>query len=298
MAAHHPSTVRSWIEAMRLRTLPVSVSGVVFAAGLSVCADTVSTGVLSLCMAFAVLAQIASNFANEYYDYRDGLDRAGRIGPRRGVTEGDITPRAMKLAAFLTLGAACAIGLILVALYGSWWMYAAGVAIALGAMAYSAGPWPLSRHGLGEVAVICFFGVAPVSLTYLLSGGAWSWYILALSIAIGLQGANVLMVNNYRDYHDDKAVGKLTLCVMTGRRSAANIYLANGIIAAVITLPAWLWTGSYSWIAPCVYAMLHTSLYRKLSTLQGKELNPLLGMTAMLMLIFSLTFLILSIISQ
>lgn len=298
MTARHPSPVKSWIEAMRLRTLPVSVAGVVFAAGLSVCADSVSAGALSLCMAFAVLAQIASNFANEYYDYRDGLDRAGRDGPRRGVTEGDITPRAMKLATFLTLGAACAIGVILVWIFGSWWMYPAGVAIALGAMAYSAGPWPLSRHGLGEAAVICFFGIAPVSLTYLLSGGAWSWYILALSLAIGLQGANVLLVNNYRDYHDDMAVGKRTLCVMIGRKATSTLYLANGVIAAAITLPAWLWAASYGWIAPCIYILLHTSLYHKLTTLHGRELNPLLGMTAMLMLIFSLTFLIFSIIGQ
>lgn len=76
MARH--SALGCWIEAMRLRTLPVSVAGVVFAAGLSVAAHMVRPAALVLALAFAVLAQIASNFANEYYDYRDGLDRAGR----------------------------------------------------------------------------------------------------------------------------------------------------------------------------------------------------------------------------
>ncbi len=95
-----------------------------------------------------------------------------------GVTEGDITPGAMKRATFATLACACLAGCILVWLYGSWWMYLVGIATALGVMAYSAGPYPLSHHGFGEVAVICFFGIIPVTLTYtcswaVRSDGGW-----------------------------------------------------------------------------------------------------------------------------
>ncbi|MCM1521786.1 MAG: 1,4-dihydroxy-2-naphthoate octaprenyltransferase [Muribaculaceae bacterium] len=298
MTAGHPSAIRSWIEAMRLRTLPVSVAGVVFAAGLSVCTESVSVGALLLCLAFAVLAQVASNFANEYYDFRDGLDKAGRDGPRRGVTEGDITPPAMKRATFLTLGLACLVGCLTVWLYGSPWMFGAGVAIALGAMAYSTGPWPLSRHGLGEVAVVCFFGIAPVSLTYLLSGGTWSWYILAVSVAIGLMGANVLLVNNYRDREDDMTVGKRTLTVRIGLPATASLYVTNGFLAVILTIPAWISAVKWGWIAPCVYLVLHMCLYRMLVTRHGRQLNPLLGMTAMLMLLFSITFLIFALIGK
>ena len=153
------SNIGCWIEAMRLRTLPVSLAGVIYAGALGVLSLRFDIVPWGMCMAFALLAQVASNFANEYYDFAAGLDKAGRDGPRRGVTEGDITPQAMKHAAFGTLGVACLIGIALVALYGEWWMYLAGVVTALGVMAYSTGPYPLSHHGLGEVAVVFFFGI-------------------------------------------------------------------------------------------------------------------------------------------
>ena len=102
--------VKVWIEAMRLRTLPVSIAGVLAGLAMAIMLPTEKTLSLCtavLCVVFAVLAQVASNFANEYYDYVGGLDRRGREGPRRGVTEGDISPRAMLLATWGTLAAAC-----------------------------------------------------------------------------------------------------------------------------------------------------------------------------------------------
>ena len=134
----HRSAAACWIEAMRLRTLPVSAAGVVMAAALGVAHGQVRWLPWTLCLIFALLAQIASNFANEYFDFRDGLDRKGRVGPRRGVTEGDITPRAMLTATILTLGIAAAIGCTLI-YWGGWWLLAAGIVIVLGALAYSAG---------------------------------------------------------------------------------------------------------------------------------------------------------------
>lgn len=289
--------VASWIEAMRLRTLPVSLAGVAYAAGLGVVTDHFALTPLILCLLFALLAQIASNFANEYYDFKAGLDRAGREGPRRGVTEGDITPGAMKAATFITLGAACFTGVTLVALYGQWWMYLVGILTALGVMAYSTGPFPLSHNGLGEVAVVIFFGVVPVCLTYILMGGTWSGWLVASAIGIGLLGANVLVVNNYRDREDDKAVGKHTLAVMVGLPAMASLYVADGFMAVILTLPAWMATMRLAWIAPCAYLVIHLLLYHKLITLKGHKLNPVLGQTAVLMLAFALTFLILAIIS-
>ncbi len=284
------STLGCWIEAMRLRTLPVSLAGVLFASGICVAMRSVCVAALVLCAVFAVLAQIASNFANEYYDYRDGLDRAGREGPRRGVTEGDISPRAMKLATYATLGMACAVGCVLVALYGSPWMYAAGVLIALGAMAYSAGPWPLSRHGLGEVAVVIFFGIVPVMLTCMVSGVAPSVTLLMAGIGVGCLGANVLIVNNYRDRDDDLAVGKHTLVVMVGRPAGAAMYLCNGFIAVVFTMRLWMATGPWGWTGPATYLALHLVIFSMLIRRSGRALNPLLGMTAMLMFLFSILF--------
>lgn len=282
------ATLRAWVEAMRLRTLPVSVAGVVWAGALGALSWHFRLAPWLLCMAFAVLAQVASNFANEYYDYAAGLDKAGRQGPRRGVTEGDIAPAAMLRATWCTLALACAVGIVLVALWGSWWMYPAGAAIAIGALAYSTGPWPLSHHGLGELAVTLFFGFIPVSLTYMLMGGTFTWWVGGMGAGIGLMGANVLLVNNYRDHDDDLAVGKHTLAVMLGRNSAPWLYLASGYLAVILTFPAWLAAARWGWVVPIVYLGLHTLLYARLRLLKGSALNPLLGITAMLMLAYAL----------
>lgn len=282
--------LKVWIEAMRLRTLPVSLAGVIYAGALGLLTDCFSLMPWVLALLFALLAQIASNFANEYFDFRAGLDRPGREGPRRGVTEGDIAPRAMLGAALGTLAAACAIGVALVAIWGQWWMYVAGVAVALGVLAYSTGPYPLSHHGLGEVAVVIFFGIVPVSLTYMLMGGLCHYWVMAAAVGVGLMGANVLMVNNYRDADDDCAVGKQTLAVKLGRAAVSNLYLASGYLAAMLTLPEWIAVARWGWICPCVYAVAHSILYGMLRARKGQALNPLLGVTAVLMLLYSLAF--------
>ena len=275
--------IKPWIEAMRLRTLPVSIAGVITAVGFALHDRVFQWLPALLCLLFAVLAQIASNFANEYYGYRDGLDRAGREGPRRGVTEGDITPGAMKRATYAVLALACVIGLSLI-YWGGWWLLPAGIVIALGAIAYSAGPYPLSRHGLGEVAVMFFFGIIPVNLTYYIQADAFTMPVLLGSVAIGLMGANVLLVNNYRDADGDASVGKNTLAVLLGRRTALALYLLNGILAGVLMMRL---------VAPVItilYILVHCCLWNFMRTHRGAALNPILGMTAMLMFVYSVAF--------
>ena len=278
---------------MRLRTLPVSAAGVLTAIGYNVGDGTFKAAPATLCLIFALLAQVASNFANEYYDYRDGLDRAGRDGPRRGVTEGDITPGAMLRATYATLGMACCVGLSLL-WWGGWWLLIAGIVIAIGAMAYSAGPYPLSRHGLGEVAVIIFFGVIPVNLTYYVQSGYFAWPVGIASAAIGLMGANVLLVNNYRDADDDAAVGKRTLAVIMGRGFAYSLYLINGVLGMLLLLDA---MGVHRWIA-WVYLAVHLLLCMMLKHRTGRAINPLLGMTAVAMLAVALAWLVSEICSK
>lgn len=282
--------MKCWVEAMRLRTLPVSLAGVLFGVAMAVADGGFKAVPATLCFLFALLAQIASNFANEYYDFKAGLDRAGREGPRRGVTEGDITPGAMKAATFATLGAACVSGCVLVALYGQWWMYVVGLLTALAVIAYSTGPYPLSRNGLGEVAVIFFFGIIPVTLTFYLETGTMSAAVVAASTGIGLMIANVLIVNNYRDADDDAAVGKRTLAVKLGRKTVAVIYLVNGILALVLTWPEWILLPPQAWIVPLMYLLAHIFLYSRLRSLTGKALNPLLGATAMLVLLYAVGY--------
>lgn len=274
---------------MRLRTLPVSIAGVILAMGFAIENDTYNLTAAWLCLAFAVLSQIASNFANEYYDFKGGLDRKGREGPRRGVTEGDISPESMKYATFGTLAAACVIGCCLIPI-GGWWLIAAGLFIAMGVIAYSAGPYPLSHHGLGEVAVLFFFGVIPVNLTYYLMTQQWNSDVVLGSISAGLMGANVLLVNNYRDHDDDKAVNKRTLAVKCGRSFASRLYLVNGCVAIVLMGDKWAEGAVWHLAIPVVYALIHITLYLKITQRQGRELNPFLGMTAMAMLFYCVAF--------
>lgn len=274
-------TIKCWIEAMRLRTLPVSLAGVGAAWAFAVMHGQWRLLPGILCAVFALLAQIASNFANEYFDFTAGRDRRGRQGPRRGVTEGDITPAAMRKATFATLGAACCVGLSLVA-WSGWWLVAVGAAVAAGVFAYSTGPYPLSTNGWGEVAVIVFFGLVPVNLTYYLMTGLWSAGVFAASVSFGLMGANVLIINNYRDTDDDRAVGKRTLSVRWGRRFMPLLYLADALCASFLLSYAGRDVTPPAAIAVC-YTLPALAVAALMQRRSGAALTPLLGITALLM---------------
>lgn len=284
--------IGSWIEAMRLRTLPVSVAGVIAGTGCAIMSGSLKIVPALLCLVFAVLAQVASNFGNEYYDFKNGIDKKGRAGFRRGVTEGEISPVAMKTATFATLIMAAIIGCAML-FYGSWWLIVVGALIMLFALAYSAGPFPLSHHGMGDVAVIIFFGVVPVTFTCYLQTSTWECIdvVLPTSVTVGLLAANVLIVNNYRDMEDDASVGKHTTVVIFGRRFMNRVYLLSGIIGMVIMIPVWSKLSLWIFVIPFVYLILHFRTWIELYRVQGVELNPLLGRTAVNLLLFALMFL-------
>lgn len=293
------ATAKHWIEAMRLRTLPVSIAGVIAGSACAIILKSFSPIPAILCLLFATIAQIASNFANEYYDFKNGLDKKGREGFRRGVTEGDISPLAMRNATYTLLAIDAAIGCCLL-LFGPWWLIIIGIAIGIFAIAYSTGPWPLSHHGLGDLAVIIFFGFVPVTFTCFLQTGCWhcTYPSFPLSIAIGLMGANVLMVNNYRDIDDDRAVNKRTTAVIFGRKTIKIAYLSSGLIAAILAYIPLAHTAPILMAIPVIiYLFIHLRTFIHLSRSTGAALNPILGMTAKNMLIFTLLLLATSILS-
>ena len=289
--------LKIWLECFRLRTLPVSMSGVIIAIGLAVWHHHFRWLPAVLCLLFALLAQIASNTANEYFDYLHGADKPGRVGPRRGVTEGDIKPATLRNVTIGLLALAGIVGCCLIP-YGGWWLLPVGIVIALGALAYSAGPYPLSYHGLGELMVFIFFGLVPVNLTYYVMALRFHPLVILFSIAIGLMGVNVLLVNNYRDVEDDRAAGKKTQTVMHGRPATALAYLLNGYTAIAMLAAFWIMIvigrGSllplWTLIIPALYLVLHTVTWHRLRHREGAALNPLLGGTARNMLIFTILF--------
>lgn len=291
--------VKIWLEAMRLRTLPVSISGVLMAIGITAWQGRFQWMPAMLCLVFALLAQIASNFANEYYDYKKGSDKKGRVGPRRGVTEGDIKPITLRNVTYLTLAVACAVGCCLIP-YGGWKIIPVGILIAVFVLAYSAGPYPLSYHGLGELTVFIFYGIVPVIASYYVIAHTIEALPVLASMTIGFMGVNVLLVNNYRDMEDDAEAGKNTAVVIFGRQMASTAYLFNGFMAIAMMSPLWviIYFGSkvmlpkWTFIAPILYLIFHVVIWAMLNHRRGAKLNPLLGLTALNMLIFTIIMLL------
>lgn len=286
-----PSKLKAWIEATRPRTLPVSVAGVIAGCGCTAYFHGFRWLPALICLLFAIIAQVASNFANEYYDYANGLDRSGREGFRRGVTEGDITPRAMKRATYLLLAIDALLGCSLI-IWGGWWLIAVGVAILIFALAYSTGPYPLSHHGLGDVAVVIFFGVVPVILTAYVQTMNWDMLPLALplSVGTGMLAANVLVVNNYRDMEEDEAVGKRTTVVIFGRCAMLTVYMTMGVVGTFLPYPVLMAGGEVRalWLLLPLWGSLgYIWLGRSMVNARGQELNRTLRHTAMLMLIYT-----------
>lgn len=282
--------IKHWISAARPRTLPTSIAPVILATTYAWQQSKVDWLVFTICMLFALSAQIASNFANDYFDYKNGSDKPNRVGPRRAVASGDIKPRTMLKATIITLAVATVLGCVLIPI-GGWKLVIMGVIIILFTLAYSAGPYPLSYHGLGEVTVFIFFGIVPVTATYWLQTSTIDIQVVIGAAAMGLLSSNILLVNNYRDYHTDKEDGKRTSVVIFGRRFAIITYLLNGILATSILATTYIGAAF-----AILFLALHLKTWQGLIKTNGQALNAYIGLTARNQLIFTLLYLVVALI--
>ena len=249
---------RIWVEAARPRTLPAAVVPVAVATAFAHAHRRADLAEAGVCLAFALLVQVGTNYANDYFDHRQGADTPDRVGPRRAVAAGLVSPAAMLRATVLVLALAFGVGLLLVA-EGGWILLPVGVASLVCAVAYTGGPYPLGYNGLGDVFVFLFFGLVAVGVTYFVQAGAPGPDVLVAGAAIGLLAANILVANNYRDAETDARAGKRTLVVRFGRGFARWQYgvshaLALGAAPALVGLGAgwgaalplvlapWAWT--------------------------------------------------------
>lgn len=231
----------------------------------------------ALLVLLACSAQIASNVANDLIDYKRGVDTLQRQGPLRPLSRGLMTERTVRIALGLALVVVLVSGIALLAL-SSWYLSIIALAILMGIFAYSGGPYPLSHHGLGEVAVLIFFGWIPVVVSYyVLGGNAWDSTLWHLATAMGLSSANILLVNNYRDYHEDSRSGKRTIVVRLGRDLAPRLYLSFGLLSIGLLYPIY---SSWGMLALMIYLLIFTRSYRSLLTNEGEELNDTLAKTA------------------
>lgn len=286
------SLFKSWVEAARPKTLPASLSPVLLACVLAWCDGVFRLIPAILCFGVALLAQIASNFANDYFDFKKGADKEDRLGPERAVAQGWITPKAMLKATFLTLGLSCLCGCMLL-FFAGWELIPVGIAIALCVLVYSAGPYPLAYNGLGDACVVLFYGVIPVCFTYYVQASSFSLLSFLLSLSLGLLSTNILVVNNYRDYVQDKAARKRTTIVLFGRGFGRIFYLMNGLVAFLLVMPLLFAAPVWILFLFAAFFVLFINTWRELYRFEGRALNKILAHTARNVFIFTLLLVLL-----
>jgi len=275
-----PGVMKIWLEAARPKTLAAAVIPVLVGTALAAARGAADYPKAAICLVFAVLVQIGTNFANDYFDFIHGADTAARTGPRRAVAAGLVSPARMRGATALVLGAAFLVGLLLVR-EGGWILLPVGIACIACAVAYTGGPYPLGYHGLGDLFVFLFFGLVAVATTFYVQAHRLSADVAGCAAAVGLLAANILVANNYRDAETDARAGKKTLVVRLGRGFAIWQYGLSAGLALLV--PALLPLAGYRWpvLGPLVLAPAAAALTRQLarSTIPAEQV-ALLGRTA------------------
>ncbi len=284
-----PVRLQVWLEASRPKTLAAAVVPVAVATAFAFGHEAANWTKAALCLAFALLVQIGTNFANDYFDYCSGADSANRVGPRRAVAAGLVTPRAMLWATGLVLAAAFGVGLFLVT-DGNWVLLPVGIASIMCAIAYTGGPFPLGYNGLGDIFVFIFFGLVAVGVTFYVQVGFVTGAVWLSGAAIGLLAANILVANNYRDAETDAAAGKRTLVVRFGRRFAVWQYGLSAGFALGSGVWLYFFTG-YGWLVLLPVGLLPWALrltLRLAGSIDASEQIALLGASARLLFVFGI----------
>lgn len=287
--------LRLWWQAARPATLPAALSPVIVgtAAGLAGPGGEAGLRLLPFLAALlgSILIQVGTNFANDYSDFHRGADTHERLGPTRVTQAGLLTPIQVARAIAVTFAAAVLVGAYLVWV-GGWPIVGIGVASILCALAYTGGPWPYGYHGLGDVFVFIFFGLVAVGGSAYLQTGGVSTLALIAAVPIGLLITNILVVNNLRDLPTDRAAGKRTLAVRIGDQATRWQYALFVVIAYAVPVVL-LATGIVGvWVLlPWLTIPLAVGAVRTIAGgLDGRELNPMLGRSGKLQLLYGVLF--------
>ncbi|MCL1933087.1 MAG: 1,4-dihydroxy-2-naphthoate polyprenyltransferase [Candidatus Azobacteroides sp.] len=283
------NTPRAWFLATRPKTLSAAATPVIVACALACHDNGFHCKPALICLLFALTVQVISNFANDYFDHKKGIDNEERLGPKRAVAEGWITPRIMLSVTLALLVLDLALGLLLL-YYGGWKLIFVGLLVAIFAFAYSGGPYPLAYHGFGDICVFAFFGIIPVGFTYYVQTLQWNLPVTICGISVGLVIINILVANNYRDRYSDAKSGKKTSIVLFGEKFGRWFYLLNGITAVLACQYFWLEKTIGAALLPIVYLIFHIRTWKEMITInEGKALIQILEKTARNVLIFGTT---------
>ena len=231
--------MKKWIDAARLRTLPLSVSGIIIGSSFAFYQGYENWNIVTLALLTTLGFQVLSNFANDYGDGVKGTDNENRVGPQRAIQSGAISPQQMKTAIIITalLSLITAVSLIYISFgkenFGySLLFFVLGIASIVAAIKYTVGKGAYGYSGFGDVFVFIFFGLVSVLGSNFLFTKQFNAYLILPAVAIGLLSVAVLNLNNMRDIENDRNSGKNTLVVKMGLQNAK--YYHNALIAMAI----------------------------------------------------------------
>ena len=282
--------LKVWFLAIRPKTLAAAIAPVMLGTGMAGGDGVFHIPSAALCLAAALLIQIGTNLANDYFDYKKGADTSERIGPTRVTQAGLVSPLAMRISIILTFGLAAAAAEQLI-FRGGWPLLGIAVLSILSGIFYTAGPCPLGYIGLGELFVLIFFGPVAVAGTYYVQSLEINSIIILSGLGPGLLSAAILAVNNLRDIETDRKSGKMTLAARFGDRFAKIEYLTFIILASLVPVLIFLMIRDHEEILwATATALLAVPVIHLVYTAQGRRLNAALGLTGLLLLIYSLAF--------
>ncbi len=279
--------MKVWISAARPKTLPAAVAPVAVGTACASAAGGFRLGPALAALGGALAIQIATNFANDAFDAKRGADGPDRIGPVRAVSAGLISARAMLGAMAIAFAIATGFGVYL-ALVAGWPVVAIGVVSIIAGMAYTGGPYPLGYHGLGDVAVMIFFGFVAVCGTAYVQAMHVPLLAVWAALPVGALATAILVVNNLRDRRTDERVGKRTLAVRLGRKGSIIEYTA--LLAIAYLVPAGIAIATQHWLALLPLATLPLARLRVRALVMaaamqdGAQYNACLAATAQLLI--------------
>jgi 1,4-dihydroxy-2-naphthoate octaprenyltransferase len=291
--------MKKWIKAARLRTLPLSLAGIVLAGFIAGSKHEFNTVIFILSILTAALFQILSNFANDYGDGVKGTDNENRIGPERAIQSGEITPEQMKKAMLITAVLSFISAIILV--FYSFGTNKAlliilylilGLGSIVAAVKYTVGNKAYGYYGLGDLFVFLFFGLVSVIGGNYLYTKTWDWTLLFPAFSIGLLSIAVLNLNNMRDLESDRLSGKNTIPVKLGLQNAKKYHIILIVLPLFLT-QAYIFHHLHSvrqWLFMIPYLFLFIHLMRVIKTEKPQDFDPELKKVAILTFLYALFF--------
>lgn len=282
--------VAIWLTAMRLRTLPLSISGIIIASSFAHYNGCFDWKIFILALLTTISLQVLSNLSNDYGDGVKGTDNANRIGPERAIQSGKISPEEMfdGIKINILVCIVCSFMLIFTS-FGSQHFYLSltffilGISAIIAAMRYTIGNKAYGYRGLGDVFVFIFFGLVSVIGCYVLYAKTVDHMVFLPAITIGLLSIAVLNLNNMRDIDSDKLSGKETLAVRLGSKNA-KVYHFSIIIAAIIVSALFgvlYYTSPYVFMYFIAYIPLTIHLRTVWSVKDPKKFDPELKKVAL-----------------